>query len=523
MISLDDVVSLSRMQFGATAMFHFLFVPLTLGLSWILVIAESAYVMTGKVIYKDITRFWGKLFGINFVMGVTTGITLEFQFGTNWAYYSHYVGDIFGTPLAVEGLMAFFLESTLVGLFFFGWDKLSRGQHLLVTMLVALGSNLSALWILIANGWMQNPVGAEFNPMTMRMELVDVAAVIFNPVAQVKFVHTVAAGYVAASLFVMGVSSWYLLRRMEVRFALRSFAIASGFGLAAILSVIVLGDESGYRTGEVQQVKLAAIEAEWHTEPAPASFTLFGFPDQTAETTHAAVKIPYLMGIIATRSLDEQVTGLTDLKARHEARIRSGMLAHEALETMRADGSNQAARATFERHRQDLGYGLLLTPYAKEIGKADEAAIAKAVADSIPQVAPLFWSFRLMVGIGVVLLLLFAAAFLQLCRGKLVQSPRLLKALFWSIPLPWIAIEAGWFVAEFGRQPWTISDVLPVSASVSLLTPGQLWFSLISICLIYTSLLVVELFLLRHVIRKGPASLQTGRYQGEVLQNGSPA
>lgn len=523
MISLDDVVSLSRMQFGATAMFHFLFVPLTLGLSWILVIAESAYVMTGKVIYKDITRFWGKLFGINFVMGVTTGITLEFQFGTNWAYYSHYVGDIFGTPLAVEGLMAFFLESTLVGLFFFGWDKLSRGQHLLVTMLVALGSNLSALWILIANGWMQNPVGAEFNPMTMRMELVDVAAVIFNPVAQVKFVHTVAAGYVAASLFVMGVSSWYLLRRMEVRFALRSFAIASGFGLAAILSVIVLGDESGYRTGEVQQVKLAAIEAEWHTEPAPASFTLFGFPDQAAETTHAAVKIPYLMGIIATRSLDEQVTGLKDLKARHEERIRSGMLAHEALEAMRADGSNQAARATFERHRQDLGYGLLLTPYAKEIGKADEAAIAKAVADSIPQVAPLFWSFRLMVGIGVVVLALFAAAFLQLCRGKLVQSPRLLKALFWSIPLPWIAIEAGWFVAEFGRQPWTISDVLPVSASVSLLTPGQLWFSLISICLIYTSLLVVELFLLRHVIRKGPASLQTGRYQGEVLQNGSPA
>ncbi|MGL6486361.1 cytochrome ubiquinol oxidase subunit I [Aeromonas hydrophila] len=523
MISLDDVVSLSRMQFGATAMFHFLFVPLTLGLSWILVIAESAYVMTGKVIYKDITRFWGKLFGINFVMGVTTGITLEFQFGTNWAYYSHYVGDIFGTPLAVEGLMAFFLESTLVGLFFFGWDKLSRGQHLLVTMLVALGSNLSALWILIANGWMQNPVGAEFNPMTMRMELVDVAAVIFNPVAQVKFVHTVAAGYVAASLFVMGVSSWYLLRRMEVRFALRSFAIASGFGLAAILSVIVLGDESGYRTGEVQQVKLAAIEAEWHTEPAPASFTLFGFPDQVAETTHAAVKIPYLMGIIATRSLDEQVTGLKDLKARHEERIRSGMLAHEALEAMRADGSNQAARATFERHRQDLGYGLLLTPYAKEIGKADEAAIAKAVADSIPQVAPLFWSFRLMVGIGVVLLALFAAAFLQLCRGKLVQSPRLLKALFWSIPLPWIAIEAGWFVAEFGRQPWTISDVLPVSASVSLLTPGQLWFSLISICLIYTSLLVVELFLLRHVIRKGPASLQTGRYQGEVLQNRSPA
>ncbi|MDM5138573.1 cytochrome ubiquinol oxidase subunit I [Aeromonas bestiarum] len=521
MISLDDVVSLSRLQFGATAMFHFLFVPLTLGLSWILVIAESAYVMTGKVIYKDITRFWGKLFGINFVMGVTTGITLEFQFGTNWAYYSHYVGDIFGAPLAVEGLMAFFLESTLVGLFFFGWDRLSRGQHLLVTMLVALGSNLSALWILIANGWMQNPVGAEFNPMTMRMELTDVTAVLFNPVAQVKFVHTVAAGYVAASLFVMGVSSWYLLRRMEVRFALRSFAIASGFGLAAILSVIVLGDESGYRTGEVQKVKLAAIEAEWETEPAPAAFTLFGWPDQHAETTHAAVKIPYLMGIIATRSLDEAVTGIKDLKAEHEVRIRSGMLAYGALEALRQDGGNGAARATFEQHRQDLGYGLLLTPHAKDIAQADEAAIALAVEDSVPLVAPLFWSFRLMVGIGVVLLVLFAASFLQLCRGRLVQSPRLLRVLFWSIPLPWIAIEAGWFVAEFGRQPWTISEVLPVSASVSLLQPGQIWFSLISISLIYTSLLVVELFLLRHVIRKGPASLQTGRYQGEVLASGS--
>jgi cytochrome d ubiquinol oxidase subunit I len=515
MINPDDVVSLSRLQFGATAMFHFLFVPLTLGLSWILVIAESAYVMTGKVIYQDITRFWGKLFGINFVMGVTTGITLEFQFGTNWAYYSQYVGDIFGTPLAIEGLMAFFLESTLVGLFFFGWDKLSRGQHLLVTMLVALGSNLSALWILIGNGWMQNPVGAEFNLVTQRMELVDIAAVLLNPVAQVKFVHTVAAGYVAASLFVMGVSSWYLLRRMEVRFALRSFAIASGFGLAAILCVIVLGDESGYRTGEVQKVKLAAIEAEWETEPAPASFTLFGFPDQDAETTHAAIKIPYLMGIIATRSLDETVTGIKDLKVQHEARIRSGMLAAGALEQIRAGDDSAENRALFERHGKDLGYGLLLTPYASNIAKAGEAEIARAVEDSVPHVAPLFWGFRIMVGLGMLMLGLFVVSFVQLCRNRLQSSPRLLKTLIWSTPLPWIAIEAGWLVAEFGRQPWTISDVLPVSASVSLLQPGQLWFSLIAICSIYTLLLVVELFLLCHVIRKGPAILHTGRYAGE--------
>ena len=515
MINPDDVVSLSRLQFGATALFHFLFVPLTLGLSWILVIAESAYVMTGKVIYQDITRFWGKLFGINFVMGVTTGITMEFQFGTNWAYYSQYVGDIFGTPLAIEGLMAFFLESTLVGLFFFGWDKLSRGKHLLVTMLVALGSNLSALWILIGNGWMQNPVGAEFNLLTQRMELVDIAAVLFNPVAQVKFVHTVAAGYVAASMFVMGVSSWYLLRKTEVQFALRSFAIASGFGLAAILSVIVLGDESGYRTGEVQKVKLAAIEAEWETEPAPASFTLFGFPDQAAETTHAAIKIPYLMGIIATRSIDEAVTGLKDIKLQNEARIRSGMVAAEALDQIRRGDDSPANRARFEQHGKDLGYGMLLTPYASNIAKAGEAEIAKAVDDSIPPVAPLFWGFRVMVGLGVTMLGLMVVSVVQLCRNRLQSSPRLLKTLLWSIPLPWIAIEAGWLVAELGRQPWTISDVLPVSASVSLLQPGQLWFSLIAICSIYTLLLVVELFLLRHVIRKGPAILHTGRYAGE--------
>src|SRR5512143_1407754 len=235
-----ELVDVSRLQFAATALYHFLFVPLTLGLSWILVIMESVYVMTGREIYKDMTQFWGKLFGINFAMGVTTGITLEFQFGTNWAYYSHYVGDIFGVPLAIEGLMAFFLESTFVGLFFFGWERLSKVQHLLVTFLVALGSNLSALWILVANAWMQHPVGAEFNPDTMRMELTSFYDLLFNPVAGPKFVHTVAAGYVTASVFVLGLSSWYLGRGRGPSFAIRSFAVAAGFGVAAALSVIVL-------------------------------------------------------------------------------------------------------------------------------------------------------------------------------------------------------------------------------------------------------------------------------------------
>ncbi|NCO46635.1 MAG: cytochrome bd-I ubiquinol oxidase subunit CydA, partial [Vibrio sp.] len=283
-----DVVDLSRLQFALTAMYHFLFVPLTLGMAFLLAIMESLYVMTDKQIYKDMTKFWGKLFGINFALGVATGLTMEFQFGTNWSYYSHYVGDIFGAPLAIEALVAFFLESTFVGLFFFGWDRLSKRQHLGVTWLVALGSNFSALWILIANGWMQNPVGAEFNFETMRMEMVSFAEVVFNPVAQVKFVHTVASGYTTGAMFILGISSYYLLKGRDVAFARRSFAIAASFGMAAILSVIVLGDESGYEVGEVQKVKLAAIEAEWHTEPAPAAFTLFGLPNQDAMHTDYA-------------------------------------------------------------------------------------------------------------------------------------------------------------------------------------------------------------------------------------------
>ena len=515
MISLDDVVSLSRIQFGATAMFHFLFVPLTLGLSWILVIAESAYVMTGKVIYKDITRFWGKLFGINFVMGVTTGITLEFQFGTNWAYYSHYVGDIFGTPLAVEGLMAFFLESTLVGLFFFGWYKLSRGQHLLVTALVALGSNLSALWILVANGWMQNPVGAEFNFESMRMEMVSFAELVFNPVAQVKFVHTVAAGYTTGAMFVLGISSYYLLKNRDVAFARRSFAIAAAFGMASILSVLILGDESGYETGEVQKVKLAAIEAEWNTEPAPASFTLFGIPNQEEMRTDYAIKIPYALGIIATRSLDGQVTGLKDLKSEHELRVRNGMTAYDLLTKLQSGDKSDETRARFDEVKQDLGYGLLLKRYTANVTDATDDQIKAAVDDSIPQVLPLFFAFRIMVACGMLMLVLIGLAFYDSTRHKIGERKWLLKALLYGIPLPWIAIEAGWFVAEYGRQPWTIAEMLPTSVSASNIPASEIWFSLIGICLFYTVLLIIEMYLMFKYARLGPSSLKTGKYHFE--------
>ena len=331
-----DVVELSRLQFGLTALYHFLFVPLTLGLSILLAIMESVYVTTGRTIWRDMTKFWGLLFGINFAMGVATGLTMEFEFGTNWAYYAHYVGDIFGAPLAIEGLMAFFLEATFVGLFFFGWNRLSRVQHLVATVLMALGTNLSALWILIANGWMQNPVGAHFNLATMRMEVTDFYAVLFNPVAQAKFVHTVSAGYVVGAMFVLSISAFYLLRGRHRGLAIRSMTVAASFGLAAALSVVVLGDESGYTAGLNQKMKIAAIEAMWQTEPAPASFTVVGIPDMQTHETADAIRVPWVLGLIATRSLHGQVEGIDNLVSQAELRIKSGMIAYGAMQTLRS-------------------------------------------------------------------------------------------------------------------------------------------------------------------------------------------
>jgi cytochrome d ubiquinol oxidase subunit I len=506
------MIELSRWQFAMTAMYHFIFVPLTLGMVWILVIMESVYVMTGREIYKDMTKFWGKLFGINFALGVTTGLTMEFQFGTNWAYYSHYVGDVFGAPLAIEGLMAFFLESTFIGLFFLGWERLTKVQHLMVTFLTAIGSNLSALWILIANGWMQNPVGSEFNYQTMRMEMQSFTDLLLNPVAQVKFVHTVSAGYVTASMFVLGISAYYMLKGRDLAFAKRSFAVAAGFGLASVLSVILLGDESGYEVGDVQKVKLAAIEAEWETEPAPAAFTLFGIPDNEDQETHDTIKIPYLMGLIATRSLSKEVPGLKELMVEHEQRIRSGMIAYHYLQRLRKGQDTEANRAMFEEHKADLGYGLLLKPYTEDPYTATEEQIKTAVRDSIPRVAPIFWTFRIMVGAGFWMLVLIALGFYFTARRVIEHKRWLLRLFVFSIPIPWIAAETGWFVAEFGRQPWAIGEVLPTRIAVSSLTAGDVMASLAGFLSFYTFLLAIMLYLMFKFARMGPSSLHTGKY-----------
>src|SRR5487761_1931179 len=345
-----DVVELSRLQFGLTAMYHFLFVPLTLGLSVLLAIMESIYVTTGRTIWRDMVRFWGTLFGINFAMGVATGLTMEFEFGTNWAYYAHYVGDIFGAPLAIEGLMAFFLEASFIGLFFFGWYR------------------LTTVYYLVAN----------------------FSDVVYNPVAQAKFVHTVSAGYVTGSMFVLAISAFYLLRGRHRGLAIRSMTIAASFGLASALSVVVLGDESGYLAGLNQKMKIASIEAMWQTEAAPASFTVVGIPNIDTHETDYAVQVPWVLGLIATRSLHGQAEGIDHLVSDAELRIKRGMRAYGAMETLRRHPTDAAARAVFNAHVQDLGYALLLKRYTPTVTDAGEDVIAAAALDTIPPVLPLF-------------------------------------------------------------------------------------------------------------------------------------
>lgn len=497
------VVEMSRLQFALTAMYHFLFVPLTLGLSFMLVIMESVYVMTGKAVWRDATRFWGKLFGINFVLGVATGITMEFQFGTNWSYYSHYVGDIFGAPLAIEGLMAFFLEATFVGLMFFGWDKLTRLGHLFVTFMVALGSNLSALWILVANGWMQNPVGSRFNPDTMRMEITSFMEVVMNPVAQAKFVHTVSAGYVTGAVFVLGVSSWYLLKGRFRPIARRSFAVAASFGLLSALSVVVLGDESGYALTDNQKMKLAAIEAMWETEPAPAGLAVFGIPDMETRETRFEVKVPAVLGLIATRSFTGEVTGIDELVETAEVRIQRGILAYDAVETLKADRGNVEARAQFEEHRADLGYAMLLKRFVADPRAATQADIEAAAWSTVPNVPVLFWLFRGMAGLGFFFIAFFGTAFVLASRHRFEVRwfQRLAVA---AIPLPLLAAQMGWVLAEYGRQPWAVEGALPTFLASSSLTLPQIWATIAGFTLAYGILAVIMVRLMLAAIRHGP-------------------
>src|SRR5690625_517663 len=392
----ETVVDLSRLQFAATALYHFLFVPLTLGLSVLLAVMETVYVVTGREIYKRITKFWMRLFMINFALGVATGLTMEVQFGMNWSYYSSFVGDTFCTLLAVEGLMAFFMESTFVGLMVFGWDRLSKGKHLVITYMVALASNLSALWILVANSFMQHPLGAEFNPITMRMELASFHDLFFNPDAQAKFVHTVLAGYVTAAIFVCGISAFYMLRNRHVDVAQRSFRIAALFGVLGTAGVITLGDALGFIGGHAQPTKLAGMEALWEAEEAPMPFNVVAFPSQDQERNLFEVQLPAFLSILVTRSLDGTVPAASQLQAEAKERIKNGIPAVIAMNELGKDPNNEQALAQFEAHKADVGYGLLLQKYAPDgdMTQVTEDEIEMAAKDTIPEVWVIFWAFR---------------------------------------------------------------------------------------------------------------------------------
>jgi len=502
----NTVVELSRWQFAATALYHFLFVPLTLGLSFLLAAMETVYVTTGRDIYRRMAHFWGRLFLINFALGVATGLTMEFEFGTNWSYYSSFVGDTFGAPLAIEGLMAFFMESTFVGLMVFGWERLTKAQHLIVTYLVALGSNLSAVWILVANGFMQDPQGARFNPLTMRMELSSFADLIFNPDAQSKFVHTSIAGYVTAAMFVGGISAFYMLKGRHMELARRSFRMAALFGVLATAGVITLGDALGFVGGQAQPTKLAAMEALWQTEPAPAAFNVVAAPSQSQRTNLWQIQVPAALSLLVTHSLDGTVPGADELEQQAAVRIRNGIPAVMALKRLAQDPTDANALAQFTAHEKDLGYGFLVQRYApdQDIARVTPEAIEQAARDTIPQVAPIFWSFRIMVGLGLLMLGYFILAVIYTMRNQVEHKRGFLRLALWSIPVPFIACEMGWLVAEIGRQPWTVYQVLPTWMSASTHSVAYMAFSLTGFVVLYSIFIAIEMYLMVKAIRDGP-------------------
>jgi cytochrome d ubiquinol oxidase subunit I len=501
----ETVIELSRWQFAATALYHFLFVPLTLGLSFILAAMETVYVTTGRIIYKEMAQFWGKLFAINFALGVATGLTMEFEFGTNWSFYSHYVGDIFGAPLAIEGLMAFFMESTFVGLMLFGWDRLSKAGHLSVTFLVALGSNLSALWILVANGFMQDPVGATFNPVSQRMELTSFFDLLFSHDAQSKFVHTSIAGYVTGAIFVVTISAWYLSKGRHVEIARRSLRMGALFGVFSVIGVITLGDALGFVAGHAQPTKLAAMEGMWETEPAPAPLKVIAFPsDEQQRNVGPTVEIPGLAGILITHSLDKELPGIKELERRAAERIRNGIPGMLALQRYRENPDDQTALATLREHEDDLGYAMLLMRYAPDLTQATEVQIAQAARDAIPPVWLTFWSFRLMIGMAFLMLIYLIAMATYSLSKQCVLHHFLLKISIWMLPVPFLACELGWLTAELGRQPWTVYEKLPTWISASTHSAGYLYFSLTGFTLIYLVFIIIEMFLMVKFIRKGP-------------------
>ena len=500
------LIDWSRAQFALTALYHWLFVPLTLGLTFIVAIMETLYVKTGDVKWKTTTKFWMGLLAINFAIGLATGIIMEFEFGTNWSNYSWIVGDIFGAPLAIEGLMAFFMESTFFAVMFFGWEKVSKKTHLVSTWLVAIGSNLSALWILIANGWMQHPVGMKFNPDTARNEMMNFWEVVFNPNATSKFLHTISSGYVLASLFVVGISAWYLLKKRDTQFARRSIIVASSFGLITSLFLLATGDESAHQVALTQPMKRAAREGLYGGEKR-AGIVAFGLLDSEKEIGDKKdpmdfmLIIPGALSFLGYHNINAFVPGIDDLVYGNEKynivsvtdKMALGKVALDALKTYKNAKKNNdmtlasQALKTFEKNQKYMGYGYLKDP-----------------KDAVPNVALSFYSFHTMVGLGTWFLLLFLISLYYSMVNEIHKKKWLLYLALFTIPLGYVAQEAGWIVAEAGRQPWAIQDLLPVGMAASNVASTSVMITFWLFAVLFTTLLLAEIKIMLKQIKIGP-------------------
>lgn len=507
------LVDWSRAQFALTAMFHWLFVPLTLGITFIIAIMETIYVKTGDLEWRKITKFWTTVFGINFAIGVATGIILEFEFGTNWSNYSWFVGDIFGAPLAIEGIMAFFMESVFIAVMFFGWNKVSKGFHLLSTWLVAIGSNLSALWILVANGWMQYPAGMHFNPDTARNEMINFWEVLFSQVSINKFTHTVTSAYVLSGIFVIGVSSWFIIKNREVLFAKRSIIIAAVFGFISSLYLVFSGDESAKVVAKYQPMKLAAMEGLYEGT-ANAPLLAFGIPtnagkDGDLEKVDVSMKIelPSMLSFLAFGDFNAYVPGIKDLietgytdnegvkQPSFKERTEKGKVAIEALaayKIAKKAGNNEEASLqlkTFEDNFKYFGYGYY---FGKDINLL------------VPHVKLSFYSFHIMVALGGFFILLFLVVLYFTMKNIIEHKKWLLWVAVWTIPLAFIASEAGWVVAEVGRQPWVIQDLLPSIAAVSQIDSSNVMITFFLFFVVFVTLAIAEVKIMLTQIKKGP-------------------
>lgn len=485
------LVDWSRLQFALTAAYHWLFVPLTLGLAVVMATMESVYVATGDEFWKRTAKFWMKLFAINFTVGIATGIILEFEFGTNWSNYSWFVGDIFGAPLAIEGIFAFFIEATFFAVMFFGWEKVSKRFHLASTWLTGIGAAISAVWILVANSWMQNPVGMEFNPDTVRHEMVDFWALVLNPVAVSKFFHSVFSGWMTGAIFVIGISCWYLLKGREKRFALSSIRVAAIVGIIGTFAVMLSGDSSGVQVAKYQPMKLAAAEG-LEDGGTRAGFSIV-----------PGVEIPGVLSILATHDIDGYVPGINNILEgyttpdgeRHlsaEEKMERGDIALKAFSDYRAlrDSDPAAAaeaRALLDENVEYFGYGYI---DSKE--------------ELVPPVGLVYWAFRVMVGIGGLLLLFMVVVLWAERKGRLEGMRPLLWAALLAIPLVYIAGQAGWIVAEVGRQPWVIDGLLPVKAAVSSVSVAAVQTTFWLFVAIFTLFLVIELRIMFKAINEGP-------------------